>query len=560
MRTSPIPLIDETTAYARAVVANEVVAGKLVKLACKRHLTDLELGAERGLVWRADAAQFRIGFYPRFLRHSKGEWARKPVDLAPWQKFVIGSVFGWKRADGTRRFRSVYEEIARKNGKSTKLAGVGIDMLMCDGEPGAEIYAAATKKDQARIIFDEAKRMVASSPALAAKLARFKSNLSVDGTASKFEPLSSDEKTLDGLNPHCVLIDELHKHKTRALLDVLDTALGARRQPLLWIITTAGDDSPESVYAQENDYATKVLEGTIDDDATFAYIATIDKGDKWNDPAVWEKANPNLGISVKLDDLTRQARKAEKSPSARSAFLRLRLNVRTSSAERAIDMVTWAKNGLARFDPAEMRGRKCWAGLDLSSKIDISAFVKLFEPIEPGGRMRIVARFWMPLDTLEERAEKDRVPFRQWVDDGHIEVTSGNVVDHGEIERAILGDNDKHAISSIAYDPWNATQLAASLLSQGVPMVEFIQGLRSYSEPTKEMLNLLTSTKLDHGGNPVLAWMASNLKTQRDKNENLMPHKLHSTGRIDGITALIMSIGRSMTMDYRSSPAITLLD
>lgn len=529
------------------MVAGEIVAGKLVKLACKRHLTDLELGAERGLRWSAAAAQFRIGFYPRFLRHSKGEWSRQPVHLAPWQKFVIGSVFGWKRADGTRRFRSVYEEIARKNGKSTKLAGVGIDMLVCDGEPGAEIYAAATKKDQARIIFDEAKRMVGSSPSLSGKLARFKSNISVDGTASKFEPLSSDEKTLDGLNPHCVLIDELHKHKTRALLDVLDTALGARRQPLLWIITTAGDDSPESVYAQENDYATKVLEGTIEDDATFAYIATIDKGDKWDDPAVWEKANPNLGISVKLDDLTRQARKAEKSPSARSAFLRLRLNVRTSSAERAIDMEVWAKNGGPRFTADDLRdlvGRRCWAGLDLSSKIDISAFVKLFEPDEPGGRMIIVPRFWMPLDTLEERAEKDRVPFRQWVDEGYIEVTPGNVVDHDEIERAVLADNKEFKIESLAYDPWNATQLAASLLGQGVPMVEFVQGLRSYSEPTKDFLALLASTKLDHGDNPVLKWMASNLKTQRDKNENLMPHKLHSTGRIDGITSLIMANGR----------------
>lgn len=528
------------------MVANEVVAGKLVKLACKRHLTDLELGAERGLVWRADAAQFRIGFYPRFLRHSKGEWARLPVELAPWQKFVIGSVFGWKRADRTRRFRSVYEEIARKNGKSTKLAGVGLDMLVCDGEPGAEIYAAATKKDQARIIFDEAKRMVASSPALSAELARFKSNISVDGTASKFEPLSSDEKTLDGLNPHCVLIDELHKHKTRALLDVLDTALGARRQPLLWIITTAGDDSPESVYAQENDYATKVLEGTIEDDATFAFIATIDKGDKWDDPAVWEKANPNLGISVKFDDLERQAKKAAKSPSAQSAFKRLRLNVRTSSAERAIDMEVWARNGGPWIDPADLRGRKCWGGLDLSSKIDISAWVKLFESDEPGGRLLVVPRFWMPLDTLEDRAEKDRVPYRQWFEQGFIEVTPGNVIDHDAIERAVLEDSAEFAVESVAYDPWNATQLAASLLGKGVPMVEFIQGLRSYSEPTKELLNLLAATKLDHGDNPVLKWMASNLKTHRDKNENLMPHKLHSTGRIDGMTGLIMAIGRRL--------------
>lgn len=485
-----------------------------------------------------------MSFFPKFLRHSKGEWAHQPVNLSPWQKFVIGSVFGWKREDGSRRFRTVYEELPRKQGKSTKLAGVGIMQLTIDNEGGAEVYSAATKKDQARIIFDEAKRMVSSSPELRHDVRRFKLNLSVDATYSKFEPLSADEKTLDGLNPSCLLIDELHKHKNRGLLDVLDTAQGARRQPLLWIITTAGDDSPESVYASENDYAVKVLEGTIEDDSLFAFITSIDKGDRWDDPKAWAKANPALGISVSFSDIERQAKKAMKSPPAQNAFKRLRLNVRTSSAERAIDMETWKNNGGPRFDPAHLRRLQCWAGLDLSSKIDISAFVKLFAPEEPGGRMKVVPRFWMPLDTLEESVERDRVPFRQWVDDGYIEVTPGNVIDHDEIERAVLADSKEHQIESIAYDPWNATQLASGLLGKGVPMVEFIQGLRSYSEPTKELLNLLVGSKLDHGGNPVLAWMASNLKTHRDKNENLMPHKMHSTGRIDGITALIMAIGR----------------
>lgn len=525
-------------------MAGERPACKLHKASCQRHLDDLKGGHERGLVFDVAAAQYRIGFFPRFLRHSKGEWARRPVDLSPWQKFVIGSVFGWKRADRSRRFRVVYEELPRKQGKSTKLAGVGIMQLTIDNEGGAEVYSAATKKDQARIIFDEAKRMVAASPELRHEVRRFKLNLAVDLTNSKFEPLSADEKTLDGLNPSCLLIDELHKHKTRGLLDVLDTAQGARWQPLLWIITTAGDDSPESVYASEHDYAVKVLEGTIEDDSLFAFITSIDKGDRWDDPLAWAKANPGLGVSVKFDDLERQAKKATKSPPAQSAFKRLRLNVQTSAAERAIDMEVWKKNGGERFDPAHLRGRRCWAGLDLSSKIDISAFVKLFEPEEPGGRMRIVPRFWMPLDTLEERAERDRVPFRQWVDEGYIEVTPGNVIDHDEIERAVLADQDDYLIESLAYDPWNATQISARLLGKGVPMVEFIQGLRSYSEPTKDFLALLADSKLDHGGNPVLRWMASNLKTQRDKNENLMPHKLHSTGRIDGITALIMANGR----------------
>ena len=281
------------------------------------------------------------------------------------------------------------------------LAGVGLDMLLCDGELGAEIYAAATKRDQARIIFDEAKRMVGARPELQRTISRFKLNLSVDRTGSKFEPLSSDDRTLDGLNPHCVLIDELHRHRTRALLDVLDTALGARRQPLIWIITTAGDDDPESVYTAENDYAVKVLEGAVEDDNVFAFISTIDKGDRWDDPMAWAKANPNLGISVKLDDLERQASKAAKSPSALVAFKRLRLNVRTGDSERAIDMAQWAKNSRGRFDPDKLgRASAAWAGSTCRARSTSRAFVKLFEP-DDGGIMRVAARFWMPADTIE---------------------------------------------------------------------------------------------------------------------------------------------------------------
>jgi phage terminase large subunit-like protein len=535
------------------VIAGEIIACRFVKLACRRHLRDLAKGKRRGLVFDAPAAQHRIGFYSTFLRHSKGEWARQPVELSPWQKFVIGSVFGWKRPDGTRRFRYVYEELPRKNGKSTKLAGVGLDMLACDGEPGAEIYAAATKRDQARIIFDEAKRMVASSPDLAATIARYKLNLSIDATASKFEPLSSDDRTLDGLNPHCVLVDELHRHKTRALLDVLDTALGSRRQPILWIITTAGDDDPESVYTAENDYAIKVLEGAVEDDSVFAFISTIDKGDRWDDPVAWAKANPNLGISVKLDDLERQARKAAKSAGALVAFKRLRLNVRSSAMDRVIDMAQWAKNSRGRFDPDKLESRRCFAGLDLSSKIDISAFVRLYEPDE-GGIMRVACRFWMPADTIEERADRDRMPYRRWVEEGWMEATPGNVIDHAEIKAAIIADAKRCEIESMAYDPWNATQLAVELNEAGVEAVEFVQGMRSYTAPTKELQALIADRKLDHGDNPVLTVMASNLKVQRDKNLNEMPNKAHSTGRIDGITALIMALGRRMTVTQRGEP------
>lgn len=533
----------------------------MARLACERHFRDIEHGEKRGLIWRSDHAAHRIRFF-RFLRHSKGEWGGQPIELAPWQQFVVGSVYGWHRMDGTRRFRTVYEEIPRKNGKSTLIAGVGVAALVGDQEPGAEIYAAATKKDQARLIFDEAKRMVRSSPQLSSRIGIFKYNMSVDATASKFEPLSSDDRTLDGLNPYVVLIDELHKHRSRGVLDVLDTALGSRRQPLLWIITTAGDDMPETVYAQENDYALRVLEGVVDvadADSHFVFITTIDKDDRWDDPKAWAKANPNLGISVKLDDLRRQARKAKNSPGALSEFKRLRLNVRTAAAERFIDMEMWGRNSLcpAATRPGHYRaqleerllGRRFYGAIDLSSKVDISAWVRLFPPVDDGERWSVLARFWMPADTVEAKSDRDQVQYRRWISEGWIDATAGNVIDHEEIGRVVRVDCHDHEPLSIAYDPWNATQLAVGLQNEGLPVAEFVQGIRSYTAPTKEFEARLLTASLDHGSNPVLRWMAANLAVARDKNENMMPHKALSRGRIDGCSALIMAIGRSMADD-----------
>ena len=537
---------DPVSAYAWDVLHDKVVACRYVRLACERHFRDIADGARRGLIWRPDWAIYAISFYRRYLRHSQGEWAGQPIRLGLWQQFVHGSAYGWFRKDGTRRFRTVYEEIARKNGKSTSAAGVGLYALVADHEPGAQVYAAATRRDQARIVFDEAKRMVRASPDLAGLVGVFKSNLSIDRTNSKFEPLSADERTLDGLNPHLVLVDELHRHKSRAVLDVLDTAVGARRQPIIWIITTAGDDNPELVYSQENAYAIQVLEGTVKDDSYLAFICTLDKGDAWDDPKVWGKANPNLNVSVKLDDLKRQALKAQHSPSALVAFKRLRLNIRTSDITRAIDMEVWRRNTGGPFDPAMLHGRRFYGALDLSSKIDLSAWVKLFPPVEDDLLWRVVCRFWMPGDTVEEKSNRDRVQYQRWIDDGLVEATAGNIIDHTEIQSAVLEDCRLFEPRSIAYDPWNATQLAVALASEGLPMFEFIQGIRSYTAPTKELEAMLLACKLDHGDNEVLAWMASNLHVQTDKNDNRMPSKKRSTGRIDGIAGLIMSIGRSM--------------
>jgi phage terminase large subunit-like protein len=536
-----------------------VPACRLHILACKRHLADLVDGPARGLTWEPAWAVFAIGLFPHF-KHSKGEWGGHPVVLEPWQEFVVGSVWGWRLADGTRRFRSVWEELPRKNGKSTKLAGIGLLCLLADDEPGAEIYSAATKKDQAALIFTEAKRMLRSNPDLRALVQLFKWNISVDETGSKFEPVSSDADTLDGLNPSCALVDEVHKHKSRALLDVLITGMGARRQPLLWEITTAGDDTPESVYAQEHDYAVAVLEGRVINDAQFVFITSVDDPKRWNDPKEWAKANPNLGVSVKLKTLQDAARKAQGSPPALREFLRLHLNVRTTGADRAIEMPTWARNSLGadgparneegHFDEELLRGEQCFGGLDLASKLDLTAWVKLFPPKVGRPRWTVSARFWMPEDRLASLPDRDQAFYREWIANGFIEVTPGAVTDHNEVRRVVAEDARRFNLTALAYDSWNALQIAVQLQQDGIDAHEFVQGVRSYNGPMKEFLAMLAAEQLDHGDNPVLTWMAGNLAiTKPDKNLNYMPSKMHSTGKIDGMTALIMALGLSMTVE-----------
>jgi phage terminase large subunit-like protein len=540
---------DPVTAYAREVVAGKRIACRFVKLAARRHIDDLKTGPARGLTWNPNAALFAIRFFG-FLRHSKGELAGQPIRLEPWQMFCIGSVYGWFRADGTRRFRTLYQEIPKKNGKSTEAAGIGLLGLVADGELGAEVYAAATKKDQARIVFGEARSMVRTSPELKRKVSVFKLNLSVDSTGSKFEPLSSDEKSADGLNPSLVVIDELHRHKNAALRNLMDSGTASRRQPLLVIITTAGDNDNASAYAIENDYAIKVLEGTIVDDSYFAFITTIDDPKKWDDPIEWAKANPNLTVSVKLDFLAAKAAAAKASPTKKADFMRFHLNVRQSDATRAIDMDVWARNAGEPIDVGALKGRRCFLSLDLSAKQDITATVKLFPPEEGEKRWIIVPRFFTPADTIDERSERDRAQYRLWCDEHWMEATPGNVIDHARVKETILEDAHLYRIEALPYDPWNATQLAVELQSVGLPVAEFIQGLKSFTLPTKEFLNYLRDEKFRHGGNPVLTWMASNLMVQTDKNENMMPTKAKSTGRIDGIVATIMDLGAALIGEH----------
>ncbi len=501
--------------------------------------------AKRGLVWRPDHAAYVIRFFHEYLRHSKGEWAGELLTLAPWQQFEIAVMFGWRRVNGTRRFRTWYEEVARKNGKSTKLAGIGLFLFAFDGEPGAEVYTAATKLDQAKITHAEAEMMVRQSPHLRRVITEHKNKLFIRGTANKFVPLGADAKTQDGLNIHGAIIDEFHAHPTRALWDVLISAIGSRLNPLIWTITTSGFNQEGSICLEQRGYTVQVLEGAIDDDSHGGVIYTLDADDDWRDERVWIKANPNLGVSVKLEALRDAARKASISTAALVNFLTKHLNVWTQQAESWLSLDDWDRGGAA-FDPSLLEGRRCTGGLDLASTTDIAAWVLLFEPTVADPQWRVLARFFVPEDNIERRARKDRVPYTAWVKSGWLTATPGNVIDQEAIKQQILRDAAQFELGEVGYDVWNAAKIAVELLEEGVNAVPISQNFAHLTAPSKELEGLVLSARLGHGGNPVLRWMAGNVVLLRDTNDNYRPNKRRSRERIDGIVALIMALNRGM--------------
>lgn len=560
MKASASTKLHPAELYAREAAGGRVVCSRWIKLAAQRHLDDLRDGAKRGLSFDPAAGQHALDFFS-FLRHSKGEWAGQEFILQPWQQFIVWCLFGWKRTvDGARRFRTAYAEIARKNGKSTLAAGIGLYLFFADGEQGAEIFCVATKKDQAKIVFSEAERMRKASPALKSRIVSFRNNMNIPATNSKFEPLSSDEDTLDGLNISGAIVDEYHAHKTRLLIDVIETATAARRQPMTFKITTAGYDR-ETVCFTDREYAIKVLEGMVQDDTLFAVIFALDEDDNWEDERNWPKANPGLNVSVKLDDLRRKANKAKQDPSSLNSFLRLHLNVWTNQETAAIKMDDWnacVGFSLQNTDPRKLReemearlaGAPCFIGCDLSSTEDISASVKLFPPLTSEDKYIVLADFWIPEDNIDRKVKEFRAPYDVWAREEFLHTTPGNIVDYDIIKARVLADFERYDVRELAFDPWNATQFANSLQSGGIAaerLVKFNQTISMFAEPTKRLIEeLVLGRKLAHLGDPILRWMASNLVVWEDGNGNKRPTKKSSRFKIDGMVALIMALGRAI--------------
>lgn len=541
--------------YAERVVSGEETAGKFEIRACERFLRDIER-AEQDETWpyRYDQEQAdRACAFIEQLPHIKGQWARQrlKISLEPWQSFIVCNLFGWLRKEtGLRRFTTAYLEVARKNAKSTLAAGIGLYMLAGDGEPGAEVYSAATTGDQARIVFDVARQMVLREGAFAASGIEAQiRGIYVPDDARKFEPLNAEGSTLDGLNPHCTIVDELHAHKRREVYDVLDTARGARDQSLLLSITTAGSDRAGICYEQRT-YVVKVLEGVFEDDRYFGIIYTIDDDDDWVDPAVWRKANPNYGVSVLTEDFERSAREAMNKPSALNNFLTKRLNVWVNADSAWMDMRAWDACADTSIKEEDFLGEECIASLDLASKVDIAAKMKLFER---NGKYYAFGRYYLPEAAAEDGRNSQ---YSGWARQGLLTLTPGNVTDFDQIEADLLEDVSRYQMKEVPFDPFQATQLSSHMLAEGVPMVEMRPTVLNFSEPMKQLEALVLQKKFVHNGDPILAWMISNVVCHRDQKDNIYPRKEREENKIDGVVALIMALGRAMAGNNSEFPVL----
>lgn len=537
-------------AYGRAVLSGQITVCKWTRLAVERHYRDMENGHERGLVFSEPHARHALAFFD-FLRHSKDQWAGQLFELSPWQAFWVAVVFGWMRYDGTRRFRKAYKRVARKNGKSTLLAGVGLYLLAGDGVAGSEVYTAATKMEQAKITHSESELMVMQSPELRRHLSIYKNKIFIPGTASKYVPLGADAKTQDGLNPHGIIVDELHAHPSRELWDVLDSATGARSQPLMYAITTAGFNGNESICVEEDNYVKALLQETSHDDAYFGVIYELDDEDDWQDESNWIKANPNLGVSAHLDKLREGAVKAANQPSALENFLTKHMNRWVRASQLWMPAEKWRARGRDYGFESMLEAEEVYCGLDLASTSDLCSYV-MAASIN-GGTKRLWCKHYLPEEKALDRNNKNRHLYEMWHRQGWLTLTPGNVTDYDFIKRDILESMDKLPIKEIAFDRWNSSQLVNDLMAEEAPMVQFGQGFISMSPAMKDFERSVFGGLIEHPNDPVLTWAIGNLVALKDAAGNIKPDKAKSADKIDPAVATIMAVGRAMLFNEEDS-------
>lgn len=532
------------TQYISDVSTNKIPVCKKVKLAVKRHVEDMK-AAEKGTFpyyFDHDKAQRAIDFF-RLLTHTKGKMAGQKLEPEPWQQFIISEIYGWRRQDnGMRRFTRAYIQIPRKNGKTFLSSGFGLYDLI--SEPGSEVYSAACKRDQASRSFNDAKNSVRYSKVLRKFIQPYAHALKFkDGT---FQALSSDSHTLDGLNPSCAIIDEYHAHKTDELLNVIETGMSARQQPLLFIITTAGNDRNVPCY-EEYERVGKILERArgYENDHYFCIVYELDSGDDWKNEKNWYKANPNLGISVEIDDLRTKYENALQKSTDEASFRTKNLNEWLNVADAWIKASAWKKCN-RRFNEDKLGGLRCWGGIDLSKRLDITAFTWYFDISKyiPGKRYA-KHYFFIPEGQIDAKMRGDSYLIRQWIKQGYMFATPGDVVDYDFMFNRIIEDAKKYEVQEIAYDR-NLAEHLIQRLSDIFTCVEFNQSISGISEPSKAWEQLIVEGNLIDN-NPVMAWMVACTTVRPDANGNIKPLKPDvnkSTKRIDGVYTSVMANNR----------------
>ena len=494
-----------------------------------------------------EGADRAVNFIETFVRHVKGELTGQKIKLEEWQKKeVVEPIFGWKEKDtGYRKYRTAYIEIPRKNGKSSLGAAIALYMLFADSERGAEIYSCAGDRAQAAIIFGIAKKMIEFDPELSKRSELFRSSIVNASKGNTYKVLSSESRLQHGHNAHAIFFDELHTQPNRELWDAMITSTGARTQPLVMAITTAGSSKLDGNICWENhDYAIKVKEGTIEDPAFLSVIYSADEDDDITDEKTWRKANPNFDVSIRRDYIEREAKKANEMASYENTFKRLHLNIWTSTETKWISDTAWMGND-GKLDMEFLKGKECWGGLDLASTRDLSSLVLLF-PMEDE-TFHVLPFFWIPDQTVYDRTMRDNVDYLTWKKEGLLLTTPGDVQDYAFIRKKINDLADIYNIKSIAFDRWNSSQLVNNLVEDGAAMAPFGQGYASMSAPTKELEKMILRKQIIHGGNPVLRWQLSNVQLQEDPAGNIKINKAKSSEKVDGMVALVMSLGDWMT-------------
>lgn len=536
--------------YIQNVLTGKIPACRYVKQACQRQKNDLKRYATAKSAYHFDEKQAcRVCKFIELLTHVKGPKAGENILLEPWQIFIITTVFGWLDKNNHRRFQQVYIEVPRGNGKSALSSGIGLYMLCADNEKGSDVYSFATTRDQAKIVFGDAQAMARANQPLkdAYGLSVLAKSMCVPGTNSKFEAKSADGTTLDGLNTHCGIIDELHAHRTREVYDVVKTSIGKRSQPLLWCITTAGFNLT-GICMEVRRFVCKVLDGSASEESQFGIIYTIDEGDDWKTEDALIKANPNWGISVQPKAVLANLSMALSDPAAENNYKTKHLCVWCNADSAFFQMSKWRKCYRPEMSLSDFEGCYCIYGLDLAAKTDIAALIRLFFKYEDDGKVHyyVFPEFWLPEDKIQSSSNSQ---YRSWAKQGLIHVTDGAINDLESIQEFIKEDCQHFDTLAVAFDPWQAYQLASNLSSDGIQMVEIKPTVANFSEPMKEVQALCYQKRLHTDGNPILEWMASNLVAHMDTKENVYPRKETADNKIDGMVALIMSLKQAMLLD-----------